>query len=109
VDIDERASAFPGGGWLTRRGLEAEVPRYGPKALQNQQNEMAEAAKRAQEGRRREIAFTSSRGGRDRERERERERDDRRRDRDRREREKAGLHRPRYGWEGGGRRERDRR
>ncbi|KLT40633.1 hypothetical protein CC85DRAFT_287252 [Cutaneotrichosporon oleaginosum] len=106
VDIDERATAVPGGGWITRRGLEAEVSRYGPKALQAQQNEMAEAAKRAQEGRRREIAFTSSGSGRERERERDRDRDDRRRERDRRD--MGGLHRPRHGWEGGCR-ERDRR
>ncbi|BEI99325.1 hypothetical protein CcaverHIS631_0403680 [Cutaneotrichosporon cavernicola] len=65
VDIDERASAFPGGGWITRRGLEGQVSAYGPKALQAQQSAMDAANKRAQEGKRREIAFTSTgRGGR---------------------------------------------
>lgn len=33
MDIDERGSAFPGGGWLTRRGLEGRIPEWGAKAL----------------------------------------------------------------------------
>lgn len=103
VDIDERASAFPRGGWITRRGLEDTRPQYGPKALQRRQDELADAARRAQRDRR-GIEFTSAktrdrrerddrdRGGRDR-----RERD--RRDRDRREDRGGGLSRPRQqGW-----------
>ncbi|GMK58715.1 hypothetical protein CspeluHIS016_0601570 [Cutaneotrichosporon spelunceum] len=106
VDIDERASAFPGGGWLTRRGLEGQIPTFGPKALQVRQNAMDAANKRAQEGKRREIAFTrSGRGERESDRD-ERRRGDRDRDRGRDRREKGGVHRPKYGWEGG-RRERD--
>jgi hypothetical protein len=33
VDIDERGSAFPGGGWITRRNLETRIPTWGAKAL----------------------------------------------------------------------------
>jgi hypothetical protein len=33
VDIDERGSSFPGGGWLTRRGLEERVPSWGKAAV----------------------------------------------------------------------------
>lgn len=33
VDIDERGSAFPGGGWITHRNLESRIPIWGAKAL----------------------------------------------------------------------------
>ncbi|EJT52381.1 hypothetical protein A1Q1_04592 [Trichosporon asahii var. asahii CBS 2479] len=45
VDIDERASAFSRGGWLTRRGLEETKKDHGPKVLLRRQDEMAEAAR----------------------------------------------------------------
>lgn len=91
MDIDERASAFPNGGWLTRQGLEAQIPTYGPKALLAQQNAMAEAAKQSQAGRK-EIAFTNSKTDR-----KDRDRDRGRRDK---ERDRGGLSRPKDGWEG---------
>lgn len=111
MDLDERATAFPSGGWLTRRGIEAEIPTYGPKALLTQQNAMAEAVRRSQEsGKRREISFTSSRThgreGRDSRdsrdsRDRERDRDHRRR-REGEDRDRGGLHlhRPKSAWSG---------
>lgn len=121
VDLDERATAFPGGGWLTRRNLESEISQYGPKALTAQQTAMADAVRRSQEGsKRREISFTGARTSdrrerddRDHERPRERDRrddrhdrggrdrrDDRRDRRDRRDRdERDGASRPKNGWD----------
>jgi hypothetical protein len=58
VSIDETATAFPSGGWITRRGLSAEIPLHGPSALQAQQKAKQEAVKRAQEaGKRSAIDF----------------------------------------------------
>jgi hypothetical protein len=58
VSIDETATAFPSGGWLTRRGISAEIPLYGPSSLQAQQKAKQEAVKRAQEvGKRSAIDF----------------------------------------------------
>jgi hypothetical protein len=94
VSIDETATAFPSGGWMTRRGLSAEIPLYGPSALQAQQKAKQEAVKRAQEvGKRSAIDFKAGKyrddagsgsggarrdkdwaAGADRERERERSR-----------------------------------
>lgn len=110
MDLEERATAFPGGGWLTRRNLEGEIPTYGPRALTAQQNAMADAVRRSQEsGKRRDIAFTSARTEREgRDSGRERDRYDRNRDRDEhRDRDRddrAGLHRPKNGWAGAERR-----
>ncbi|ORY29104.1 HCNGP-like protein-domain-containing protein [Naematelia encephala] len=74
VDIDERATAFPSSGWLTRRNLEDLIPTYGPNALSEQQKARQEARKAAQEpGKRSEIKFAPGRKD-DRERERDRER-----------------------------------
>lgn len=101
VDIDESASAFPRAGWLTRRALEDTRGEYGPKVLLRRQDEMAEAARRAQRDRR-EISFTGAktRDRRDRDRDgRRRDDRDRRDDRRERERERGGLSRPRQtGW-----------
>ncbi|WVR09244.1 hypothetical protein IAU60_006308 [Kwoniella sp. DSM 27419] len=58
VDIDERATAFPESGWLTRRNLESLVPTYGPRALAEAQKTKQEAVKASQaSGSRREIGF----------------------------------------------------
>lgn len=62
VQISEHSSAFPSGGWLTRRHIEAEIPFYGPAALNAQQKAKQEATRRAQEvGKRKEISFQSER------------------------------------------------
>ena len=62
VDIDERASAFPAGGWLTRAALEDSIPLYGPTALAAQQKAKEDAVKRSQEaGKRSSINFQSAR------------------------------------------------
>lgn len=100
VDIDERASAFPRGGWLTRRGLEDTKKDYGPQVLLRRQDELAEAARRAQRDRK-EISFTGAktRDRRERERDSRRERDREGRRREDRDRERGGLSRPRQtGW-----------
>ncbi|KAJ9103201.1 hypothetical protein QFC21_002624 [Naganishia friedmannii] len=61
VDIDERGSAFPGGGWLTRRGLERRIPEWGAKALSAQQKAQETALLASQStGKRKTIDFTSS-------------------------------------------------
>ncbi|KAK1922375.1 HCNGP-like protein-domain-containing protein [Papiliotrema laurentii] len=95
VDLDERRSYFPSGGWLTRLGIEGEVADHGPKRMAEEQRRRQEETKRGQEaGKRTAIAFQSGRkdrdegagvgGGREREREREERRErDGRRDRDR--------------------------
>ena len=105
VDIDERATAFPSGGWMTRRNIEDLIPDYGPQSLSATQKAKQEAVKRTQEvGKRSNIQFApgrrreDERGGpkrrsredeaRDRERERERYRPkDRRHEPDRRDRD----------------------
>lgn len=97
VDIDERASAFPSGGWITRRGLEATRREYGPRALTDAQDRMAEAARRAQKDRK-EISFTGAKT-RDHRHGRDRRDKDRDRERSRRKEERGGLSRPRQnGW-----------
>lgn len=107
VELDETATAFPAGGWLTRRGIAEEIPLHGPKALLAQQNAMADAVRARQDrgkaaggGGRREIAFAPARtqdrrvereqreSRRDRDRDRDYGRDHRDRDRDRRGRER---------------------
>ena len=71
VALDERATAFPSHGWLTRRHLEDTIPSIGPKALSEQQRIKQEVSRRAHEvGKRSEIAFAPAR-------KRERERDER--------------------------------
>ncbi|WWD20950.1 hypothetical protein CI109_105428 [Kwoniella shandongensis] len=99
VSIDERATAFPSSGWLTRRNLESLLPTYGPSALSSAQKAKEEAVRASQAiGTRKEIGFAPAkhkeRDEKRRERERERGRDDKRekngaswdrkRDRDRR-------------------------
>jgi hypothetical protein len=118
VNIDERGTAFPNGGWLTRRGLEARRPVWGAKHLSDLQKREREAVERAQkEGGRKGIDFapastSSSRKGKEKEREsdypfvlpldpagrlsssarRERREDDRDRDRNKeRERKRKGV------------------
>ncbi|KAI5451585.1 hypothetical protein NCC49_001570 [Naganishia albida] len=62
VDIDERGSAFPGGGWITRRNLESRIPEWGPHALAAQQKAQETALLASQaSGKRKNIDFTSSR------------------------------------------------
>ncbi|KAJ9108479.1 hypothetical protein QFC20_003385 [Naganishia adeliensis] len=61
VDIDERGSAFPGGGWITRRNLESRIPVWGAKALAAQQKAQETALQVSQStGKRKTIDFTSS-------------------------------------------------
>ncbi|KAK8843509.1 hypothetical protein IAR55_007169 [Kwoniella newhampshirensis] len=81
VSIDERATAFPSSGWLTRRRLESLIPTYGPSALSASQKVKEEAVRAAQAiGTRKEIGFAPARhrDEKRREREKERGRDDRR-------------------------------
>jgi hypothetical protein len=87
VSIEETATAFPSGGWLTRRNLEAEIATYGPAALQAQQKAKQDAVRRSQEaGKRSGIEFAPAKHrdrdegarrdkewGKDRDRHRERE------------------------------------
>jgi len=85
VDIDERATAFPSGGWMTRRNIEDLIPDYGPQSLSATQKAKQEAIKRTQEvGKRSNIQFAP---GRRREDERggsnKRSREDEARDRER--------------------------
>lgn len=85
MDIDERATAFPSGGWVTRRSIEDLIPEYGPQSLSATQKAKQEAIKRSQEvGKRSNIQFAP---GRRREEERggakKRSREDEARDRDR--------------------------
>lgn len=99
VSISEHTSAFPSGGWLTRRNIEAEIPLYGPAALDAQQRALADAAKRSREaeGSSRQIGFVSakkgdevksSRNGRWEERSRASREDEGYRGRDKREKER---------------------
>lgn len=86
VDIDERATAFPSGGWTTRRDIEDLIPDYGPQALSATQKAKQEAVKRSQEvGKRSNISFAPGRrrDGDDRGGPKKRSRDDEARDRDR--------------------------
>ena len=81
MDLSERATAFPGGSWLTRQGLEDLIPDYGPKALNEVQKRKQEEVRRTQEvGKRKAIDFAPARkqdtdGGRSRYRAREADRD----------------------------------
>lgn len=50
VNIDERGTAFPDNGWLTRRGLEERRPTWGAKHLSDLQKREREAVERAQRG-----------------------------------------------------------
>nr|KIR44262.1 hypothetical protein I312_06551 [Cryptococcus bacillisporus CA1280] len=62
VSIDERATAFPSTGWLTRRHLESIIPTYGPAALSAEQKRKEEAKKATQvPGARKEIGFAKGR------------------------------------------------
>ncbi|OCF44442.1 hypothetical protein I317_01702 [Kwoniella heveanensis CBS 569] len=61
VSIDERATAFPTSGWLTRRNLTSPLllAKYSPRAMSEAQKRKAELAKLAQAaGARKEIGFT---------------------------------------------------
>ncbi|WVQ94800.1 hypothetical protein IAU59_001883 [Kwoniella sp. CBS 9459] len=63
VSIDERATAFPSSGWLTRRKLTSPsiLAKYSPKAMSETQKRKAEQAKLAQAaGSRKEIGFTKA-------------------------------------------------
>ena len=115
VALDERSSAFPSSGWLTRRNLESLIPSYGPKALAEQQSVKQEQVKRAQEaGKRSAIAFAPARK-RDRDRDRDRDREDKEGEkrfqdslerRDKVGRALAGM-KGREGWSEGSERDRD--
>ncbi|OXB33696.1 hypothetical protein J007_06623 [Cryptococcus neoformans] len=62
VSIDERATAFPSTGWITRRELESTIPTYGPAALSAEQKRKEEAVKATQvPGARKEIGFAKAR------------------------------------------------
>ncbi|GHJ88880.1 hypothetical protein NliqN6_5282 [Naganishia liquefaciens] len=64
VDIDERGSAFPGGGWITRRGLEARIPVWGAKGIAAQQKAQETAMLASQAtGKRKHIDFTAGGNG----------------------------------------------
>ncbi|EIW67000.1 hypothetical protein TREMEDRAFT_34326 [Tremella mesenterica DSM 1558] len=72
VDITERASAFPSGGWLTRQDLEDQIPKYGPTALNAVQKAKQDEVRRNQEtGKRSNINFQSAKHDDSRPRERE--------------------------------------
>jgi len=67
VDLDERDSFFPGRGWLTRSGIEDDIPQYGPKRMSEAQKRMQEETKARQEvGKRSAIAFQPGKSGRER-------------------------------------------
>jgi len=60
VDIDERGSAYPGGGWLTRKDLETRIPVWGKRAIADAQKAAADAVTASQApGLRSNISFTS--------------------------------------------------
>lgn len=61
VNIDERGSAYPQGGWLTRRGLEEKLPAWGSKALAETQKKAQDELDKSQAaGARNRIDFASS-------------------------------------------------
>lgn len=102
VSIDERATAFPSTGWLTRRGLESTITTYGPAALSAEQKRKEEAVKATQvPGARKEIGFAKGRYSddgrrRDHHHDREGKEADRHRDREReRYRERGERHKER--------------
>lgn len=102
VSIDERATAFPSAGWITRRELESTIPTYGPAALSAEQKRKEEAVKATQvPGARKEIGFAKARYSddgrkRDHHHDREGRKGDRHRDWEReRYREKGERHKER--------------
>ncbi|ORX38982.1 HCNGP-like protein-domain-containing protein [Kockovaella imperatae] len=116
VDLSERATAFPSGGWLTRQGLEYLRPKYGPKALGDEQKRKQEEVRKAQEvGKRNSISFAPgrhaddrdvrgvdrSKDNRDARRDSDRVRHGHRNDRDRRDshRDRSGRYHKDGGWE----------
>ncbi|WVO18207.1 hypothetical protein L204_105912 [Cryptococcus depauperatus] len=61
VSIEERATAFPLSGWLTRRNIESLIPHYGPSALSLQQKRQEETVKASKApGKRSSIGFAKA-------------------------------------------------
>ena len=94
VDLSERQSHFPLGGWVTRLGLEGEISTYGPKRLSEVQKSLQDQKEASMGvGKRSRIGFVGGKkvekgdGASKRDREGERTRD--------RERERDGAQRDR--------------